>query len=81
MFQELGTHLQLTASKNFTRSFSYPSPLFLLIILVECRNQTTCSYNDKQAVCKQSKGYKAIPQSWWILMFPLTYMFTVWIMP
>ncbi|WVZ24627.1 hypothetical protein V8G54_003171, partial [Vigna mungo] len=52
-----------------------------VVIFCGSRNQTTCSYHDKQAVCTRSNAYKAIPQSWWILMLPLIYMFTLWIMP
>ncbi|KAH1236978.1 Thaumatin-like protein [Glycine max] len=54
-----------------------------VVIFCGSRNQTACSYQDKQVVCNRpNKAYKAIPQSWWVLMLlPLTYGFNLRITP
>ncbi|XP_054801069.1 pathogenesis-related thaumatin-like protein 3.5 [Prosopis cineraria] len=45
------------------------------------RNQTVPTSHDNQRQCKasKSKAYKAIPQSWWVMMMPLAFMFSSWI--
>ena len=43
---------------------------------VEYRNQTVCSYHDKQLACNasKSKGLKVVPRRWWVPMLALPLM-------
>ncbi|XP_052193234.1 pathogenesis-related thaumatin-like protein 3.5 isoform X2 [Diospyros lotus] len=65
-------------------SFAHDDPTSLVTcsytdyILTFCssRNQTACTYHDKQFVCNGSESFKAFHGSWWIVVLGLLPMLT-----
>lgn len=45
--------------------------LFSELFLSDCRNQTQCTYHDKNLYCSKSKGLRLSIQAWQILMLVL----------
>ncbi|XP_028788127.1 pathogenesis-related protein 5-like [Neltuma alba] len=88
-----GTCLPSNYSKSFKSvcpvaySYAYDDPTSVLtcsgadFVVTFCgsRNQTLPTSHDNQHPCNASNAHKAIPQSLWVLMLPLAFMFNSWI--
>ncbi|XP_062177108.1 pathogenesis-related thaumatin-like protein 3.5 [Alnus glutinosa] len=88
-----GTCLPTNYSRSFKQvcpaaySYAFDDPTSLttcsgadyIIAFCASRNQTVCSYHDKQLACDQSKGIRPVSHGWWVpmLVLPLMYKFSV----